>query len=108
VTKDTKKVDGITSRVIHDVVTKDDKLIERAYDWYAQDSAGNPWYLGEDTKAYENGTREAEDRARILGFDEKVKVPFGRFDNVLMTEDTAPWRRGSWSTSTTPGEWDPL
>ena len=30
-------------------------LVEKTYDWYAQDIDGNVWYLGEDTKEYENG-----------------------------------------------------
>jgi hypothetical protein len=33
---------------------------------------------------------EAEDRGEILSLDEKVKVPFGSFDGVLMTKDTTP------------------
>jgi hypothetical protein len=28
---------------------------EDTLDWYAQDKAGNLWYLGEDTKEYEDG-----------------------------------------------------
>ncbi len=57
VTNATKKVQGITARVIKDVVknSKDGSLVEVTDDWYAQDSAGNVWYLGEDTKEYENG-----------------------------------------------------
>jgi hypothetical protein len=57
VTSATKKVKGITARVITDVVkdSKDDSLVEVTDDWYSQDSAGNVWYLGEDTKEYENG-----------------------------------------------------
>jgi hypothetical protein len=55
VTKDTKKIDGVTARVVRDVVSEDGKLIELTYDWYAQDTAGNVWYLGEDTAEYENG-----------------------------------------------------
>lgn len=30
-------------------------LIEETLDWYAQDGAGNVWYLGEDSKEIENG-----------------------------------------------------
>src|SRR5262249_25530978 len=30
-------------------------LVEDTLDWYAQDKAGNVWYMGEDTKEYENG-----------------------------------------------------
>jgi hypothetical protein len=55
VTNRTREVDGVTARVIHDVATKDGALIEDTFDWYAQDEAGNIWYLGEDTKEYENG-----------------------------------------------------
>ena len=34
---------------------EDGELIEDTLDWYAQDVAGNVWYLGEDTAEYENG-----------------------------------------------------
>jgi hypothetical protein len=37
------------------VVTKDGAVLEDTYDWYAQDKDGNLWYLGEDTKEYEDG-----------------------------------------------------
>ena len=33
---------------------------------------------------------EAEDHARVLGFSERVVVPFGKFDSVLQTEDVNP------------------
>ena len=33
---------------------------------------------------------EAEDAAEILGLEEKVEVPHGRFDGVLMTKDYTP------------------
>ncbi len=127
VTNRTKMIDGIEARVVHDVVTKDGALVEDTLDWYAQDSAGNLWYLGEDTKEYENGKvattkgswehgvdgaqagillpaepevgmtyrqehydGEAEDAADVLSLDEKVDVPFGTFDGVLMTKDYTP------------------
>ncbi len=31
------------------------ELVEDTFDWYAQDADGNIWYLGEDTKEFENG-----------------------------------------------------
>jgi hypothetical protein len=31
------------------------RVVEDTYDWYAQDRAGNFWYLGEDTTAYDGG-----------------------------------------------------
>jgi hypothetical protein len=56
VTNKTKKVAaGITTRVIHDVVTENGQPVEVTDDWYAQDECGNIWYLGEDTTEYENG-----------------------------------------------------
>lgn len=54
VTNDTKLVDQITARVVHDVVTANGKIVEDTYDWYAQDSSGNIWYLGEDTREYKH------------------------------------------------------
>lgn len=127
VADETKTIEGITARVVHDVVTENGELVEDTFDWYAQDSTGNVWYLGEDTKEYENGevvstsgswehgvdgayagiimpakprvglsyrqeyyAGEAEDAARILSLDEKVEVPFGSFEHVLMTKDFTP------------------
>ena len=56
VTRKTKRIaNGVTARVVHDVVTEKGRLVEVTDDWYAQDTKGNVWYLGEDTKEYENG-----------------------------------------------------
>ncbi len=56
VTDRTKLIaNGITARVVHDLVTEDGKPIEVTDDWYAQDRAGNVWYLGEATTEYVNG-----------------------------------------------------
>jgi hypothetical protein len=53
VTSRTKLVaEGITARVVRDVATHNGKLLEKTADWYAQDSHGNVWYVGEDTTAY--------------------------------------------------------
>ena len=52
-----KTIEGIDAVVLTDIVTKNKggDYIEVTEDWYAQDSKGNVWYLGEDTKEYENG-----------------------------------------------------
>jgi hypothetical protein len=55
VTDQTKEILGIQATVVHDVVTEGGEIKEDTFDWYAQDSKGNLWYLGEDTKEYENG-----------------------------------------------------
>jgi hypothetical protein len=41
--------------VVRDTVYLDGDMIEDTFDWYAQDGDGNVWYLGEDTREYENG-----------------------------------------------------
>ena len=46
---------GITARVVHDRVTEHGKVVKDTFDWYAQDSEGNVWYLGEDTVECRNG-----------------------------------------------------
>jgi hypothetical protein len=56
VTNQTKLIaNGITARVVRDVVTEKGRFVEVTDDWYAQDRAGNVWYLGEATTEYENG-----------------------------------------------------
>jgi hypothetical protein len=55
VTRQTKTVMGVKCAVIKDVVTQNGSLVEKTTDWYAQDSAGNVWYFGEDTAEYANG-----------------------------------------------------
>jgi hypothetical protein len=116
---------GIEARVVRDTVTRNGELVEDTKDWYAQDSEGNVWYLGEDTAEFENGevtTREgsfeagvdgalagiimpadpepgmryrqefyegeAEDNGEVLSVDEMAEVPYGQFDDVLLTKDT--------------------
>ena len=118
---------GITARVVHDVVSAGGETIEDTDDWYAQDDAGNVWYLGEETTEYENGKPkttagsweagvggalagvimpaepvpgleyrqeylkgEAEDTGRVLSLDDQAEVPFGHFDDVLLTKDFTP------------------
>jgi hypothetical protein len=52
VTKRTTTIEGITATVVHDVLRHRHRMLEETFDWYAQDDAGNVWYLGEDTKAF--------------------------------------------------------
>ena len=126
VTTETRQIaNGVTARVVRDTVSSDGELLEDTFDWYAQDAAGNVWYLGEETAEFENGEvsstegsfeagvdgalagiimpadprdgmryrqeyyeGEAEDNGEILSTDEQADVPFGHFDNVLLTKDT--------------------
>jgi hypothetical protein len=69
VTGQSKTIIGIPARVVHDVVTEDGQLVEDTYDWYAQDATGNIWYLGEDTKEYENGKVTSTEGSWQAGVD---------------------------------------
>jgi hypothetical protein len=53
--KKTKKVMGVDCVVVSDIVTQNHSLVEKTTDWYAQDSAGNVWYFGEQTAEYKAG-----------------------------------------------------
>jgi hypothetical protein len=56
VTSQTKLIaNGVTARVIRDVVSQNGKAVEITDDWYAQDKAGNIWYLGEAVLNYKGG-----------------------------------------------------
>src|SRR3712207_9149094 len=66
VTSETKKIMGVECVVVDHKEWEAGKLIERTYDWFAQDNEGTVWYFGEDTKAYKNGkvvsTKRSEER----------------------------------------------
>jgi hypothetical protein len=56
VTRRTKVIEGVRARVVHDVVRDEEGVIlENTWDWFAQDSDANIWYLGEFTREYEDG-----------------------------------------------------
>jgi hypothetical protein len=56
VTSRTKVIAGITATVVSDdVYEPPPKLLEKTFDYYAQDDAGNVWYLGEDTREFLKG-----------------------------------------------------
>jgi hypothetical protein len=70
VTHHTKLIaNGIRARVVRDVATEGGKLAEATNDWYAQDRAGNVWYLGEDTTVYENGKPKSTEGSFEAGVD---------------------------------------
>jgi hypothetical protein len=78
VTNRTKVVDGVEAVVVHDLVTEQGETVEDTLDWYAQDSDGNVWYLGEDTKEYENGkvvSTEGSWEAGVDGAQAGIIVP---------------------------------
>src|SRR2546426_8830591 len=52
VTNQTKVILGVTATVVSDIADHDAALLEKTFDWFAQDRQGNVWYLGEDTVHY--------------------------------------------------------
>ena len=59
VTNQTKRIaDGVTARVVHDVVYDHRKPSEITDDWYAQDREKSIWYFGENTASIQNGKKD--------------------------------------------------
>jgi len=50
----TKKIQGVKTTVVLDVLRRadDNTVAEKTWDWYADDNAGNAWYFGEKTATY--------------------------------------------------------
>jgi hypothetical protein len=131
VTSDIKKVMGVECVIVDHKEWESGKLVERTYDWFAQDKKGTVWYFGEDTKEYENGKvvstkgsweagvdgakpgiimpadpkvgesyrqeyypGEAMDMAEVLSLNESATVPYGSFDDLLLTKDWTPLEPG--------------
>ena len=70
VTRATKLIaNGVTARVVHDVVSEDGRPVEITDDWYAQDRAGNVWYFGEATTEYTNGKPSSKHGSFEAGVD---------------------------------------
>jgi hypothetical protein len=71
VKEETKTILGIKTRVIRDTAFEDGVLIEKTYDYFAQDDDGNVWYFGEDTAEYDPDgnvtSREGSWRAGVDG-----------------------------------------
>jgi len=100
----TRVVEGITARVVSDIATHDGTLLEKTFDWFAQDKQGNVWYLGEDTTAYgrngktdTSGSWEAgvNDAEPGLIMEANPQIPDGYRQEYLAgeAEDTA-WITG--------------
>jgi hypothetical protein len=128
VTHQTKEILGVTCTVVRDTVSEHGTPVERTFDWYAQDTLGNVWYMGEDSLELKNGhfvkasdswesgvnggqpgiivpgnphpgdayrqeyypPGQALDEARVLSLDGSIKVPYGKFDSVLVTSERSP------------------
>ena len=79
VTDEVKRIaNGVTARVVRDTATENGVLVEDTWDYYAQDRAGNVWYLGERTREYEHGkvvSTEGSFEAGVDGAEAGVVMP---------------------------------
>ena len=69
VTDRTKVILGITTRVVNDVATHNGTVLEKTFDYYAQDDLGNVWYLGEDTTHFLPNGKADTSGSFIAGID---------------------------------------
>jgi hypothetical protein len=88
---ETKKIaNGVTARIIRDTVTQDGKLLEDTFDWYAQDTKGNIWYLGEDTAEFEHGkvtTKAGSFQAGVDGALPGIIMPAHPLDGMKYRQE---------------------
>lgn len=79
VTKRARMVDGVLATVVEDTTTLDGRLSEHTLDWYAQDDAGNVWYVGERTAEYDRygnvKSREGSWEAGVNGAEPGIFMP---------------------------------
>jgi hypothetical protein len=78
----TRTINGVVATVVRDRAFLDGELIEDTEDWFAQDADGNVWYLGEDTKEYENGQVVSTEGSWEWGVD-------GALPGIVMWADPA-------------------
>lgn len=91
VTNRTKVILGVTTTVVLDKVFIKGELVEDTEDWFAQDTDGNVWYLGEDTKELENGQVVSTEGSWEAGVDNAragIFMPAGpKVGQVFKQED---------------------
>lgn len=127
VTSNTKQIAGVRAVVVHDRVRRNGKLTEDTYDWYAQDTAGNVWYMGEDTRAYKgrSSSRQGSWEAGLKGAragiimlaQPKVGVSYRQeyrkasaedMGQVLSLHDSVTVPAGHFTGCITTKDWSPL
>jgi hypothetical protein len=83
----TKRIaDGVTARVVRDTVREDGEIVEDTLDWYAQDSDGNVWYLGEQTAEFDGGAITSRSGSFEAGVD-------GALPGILLPAEPRPGER---------------
>lgn len=77
-----RMIRGVAATEVRDRVYLNGALIEDTYDWYAQDAAGNVWYLGEAVKDVMNGVVVSTAGSWEWGVD-------GALPGIVMWQDPA-------------------
>jgi hypothetical protein len=72
VTGERREILGISAVVVRDTVHVDGELVEDTFDWFAQDVDGTVWYLGEDSREYEDGDLVGREGSWEAGVDGAV------------------------------------
>src|SRR5262249_53557147 len=92
VTDQTINIDGVTCVVVSDVVKEGQKTTETTKDYFAQDSAGNVWYFGEDTKTFQPGGASTEGtwRAGVNNALPGIIMLADPRNNISYFEENAP------------------
>lgn len=113
VLEDTREIEGVRATVVRTLATDPAGATRQSEAAYAQDDEGNVWQVaGPSWAAGERGAQAGlampatprvgdgyqralapgvvEDRARVVGLDAGVTVPYGGFTGLLETEDTTP------------------
>jgi hypothetical protein len=80
VLSETKVVMGVACTVVRDVVSVEGEVAEDTIDWYAQDTDGNVWYMGEESKDIEDGEVVSTDGSWEAGVD-------GALPGIIMLVD---------------------
>ena len=94
VTRETKIIDGVECVVVLDrVFNPNGKLIEKTFDYYAQDLDGNVWYFGEDSKNYVHGVfqdTEARGSPELIGAEPGIIMKAAPVVGESYTQENAP------------------
>jgi hypothetical protein len=77
VTGKTKLIEGISCRVVHDVVEEDGVAIDVTDDWVAQDLAGNVWFCGEIAQVFESFEGDVPREPELVSIEGSSKAGRG-------------------------------
>lgn len=84
ITRDTRRILGVETVVVRDVIRSGGLVRESTIDWYAADNDGNVWYFGERTATYdEQGSLESREGTWRAGVD-------GAVAGIIMPADPRP------------------